>query len=138
MESCLPVFLFILLKIIKTCTNNLYDHCLIMKNYIRFILSFAFFALSSQNQAITFTINKIGCHLNDPTCYIYIDQSVGPADCSANSIRWNKKTSESGKEALSLLLAAHMAGKQVDMAVSEACFSNNPKYPTFVHFSVIK
>ena len=81
-------------------------------------------------------INSIGCHLNDGTCYVYITDSFGPESCHRNSIRWNKDTANSGKETLSMLLAAFAASKKVNFSVSDTtCYGS---YPTFNFINVYK
>lgn len=79
-------------------------------------------------------ISHIGCHLNDGTCYVSLDIDVGPAECSSNSIRWNKDNAASGKEIFSLLMAASAANKKVSFHISEQCYGN---FPTFSYMSVL-
>ncbi len=79
-------------------------------------------------------INNIGCHLNDGTCYVYVDgDAVGPTDCSSNSIRWNKDNANSGKETLSLLMTAAIARKKVNFQISNSCYKYQAGYPTFTY-----
>lgn len=78
-------------------------------------------------------INSMGCHLNDGTCYIYIDEEVGPPSCHRNSIRWNKDKSSSGKETLAMLLAAFSAGKKVNLNIVGECYG---AYPTFNYINI--
>ncbi|WP_444930373.1 hypothetical protein ACJJIF_00855 [Microbulbifer sp. SSSA002] len=80
------------------------------------------------------TINKIGCHMNDATCYAYLDQTVGPDSCNSNSIRWSRDA-DSGQETLTLLTAAFLAGKKANFNVLDTCFQNGI-YPTFSYFNV--
>ncbi|MGK3962892.1 hypothetical protein WMF38_01705 [Sorangium sp. So ce118] len=83
-------------------------------------------------------ILQIGCHLNDDICYVTISGSAaGPSRCRSTSIRWNSQSSTNGKNLLSLLTAAYLAGKKVNFAVSDsACFSDQPTYPTFDYANV--
>ncbi|WHI48008.1 hypothetical protein [Microbulbifer sp. VAAF005] len=80
------------------------------------------------------TINKVGCHMNNATCYVYLDQTVGPDSCSSNSIRWSKDA-ENGQETLSLLTAAFFAGKKASFYVLDSCYEDGI-YPTFGYFNV--
>ncbi|MBB5211999.1 hypothetical protein [Microbulbifer hydrolyticus] len=79
------------------------------------------------------SISKIGCHLEDSTCYVHIDKVVGPVDCSSSSVRWDKDASKGGNAALTLLTAAYFAGKKVQFNISDSCYG---KYPTFHYFNV--
>jgi len=79
------------------------------------------------------TIISIGCHLGSNACYADVDGAyVGPAGCVSNSIRWDP-TASGGKENLSLLTAAYMAGKKVSFFVSDSCFTGQTMYPTFFY-----
>jgi len=86
------------------------------------------------------TINYIGCHKNDNTCYVTINGSpVGPATCSSTSIRWNETNDANGKAALALLTTAFIAGKQVVFYISDnVCYTNQPQYPTFSYYNIAK
>ncbi|WP_444890828.1 hypothetical protein [Microbulbifer sp. DLAB2-AA] len=109
-----------------------------MKNIISISL-ISILLLPSLVSATTTTgyleIEKIGCHLNDSTCYVYVNESVGPAECNKTSIRWNKDDNVSGKEALSLLTAAHFAGKKVQFNLLDSCYG---AYPTFAWYNIGK
>ncbi len=81
-------------------------------------------------------IQQIGCHLNDGTCYVYIDgAAVGPSQCNNTSLRWNKDSANSGTEMLSLLMAAFAAGKKVNFRVVDTCYGS---YPTFSFINIYK
>ncbi|WP_445356821.1 hypothetical protein ACJJIC_09690 [Microbulbifer sp. ANSA002] len=73
-------------------------------------------------------VEKIDCHLNDTNCYVYVNESVGPAECDKATLRWNKNDNVSGKEVLYLLTAAHFAGKKVQFNLLDSCYGS---YPTF-------
>lgn len=77
------------------------------------------------------TINSIGCHVDDGTCYAYIGSAVGPAECQHESLRWNNDA-VNGKATLSLLMAAFAAGHKVDFYISGCMYG----FPTFSYFNV--
>ncbi len=85
-------------------------------------------------------ILDIGCHLFDNTCYVTVSgDAVGPASCRTNSIRWNSQSSPGGKNALSLLTAAFLAGKKVNFSVPDtSCYADQPFQPTFSYFAVVR
>lgn len=66
----------------------------------------------------------------DGTCYVTLDIPVGPSNCHSSSIRWNKDHSDSGKETLSLLIAASAAGKRVNFYVSGTVMAIFPRFHT--------
>ncbi len=115
-------------------------HIRININFMRFIpiLLSIFFSSSSYSASTGGTgwreISEIGCHLNDGTCYVTLDIPVGPSNCHNHSIRWNKNNSDSGKETLSLLMAASAAGKKVTFYVSDSCYDGY--HPTFTYMIV--
>jgi hypothetical protein len=75
-------------------------------------------------------ITNIGCHLGDDTCWIDISGSaVGPSGCTSNQIRFSVN-STNGKSVFSLLTAAFLAGKQVNLEVTNTCYLGNTVYPT--------
>jgi hypothetical protein len=79
----------------------------------------------------------MGCHLNNTTCYINVNEPVGiPGECKGKSVRW-VKDAINGKEILSMFLAAQMANKKVGLFISNECFSGTGNYPTFNYMSVI-
>ncbi len=79
-------------------------------------------------------IKSIGCHLNNDTCYVTVSGSaVGSAQCNSKSLRWRKDANISGKETLSLLTTAFIAGKKVHFNITESCLGN---YPTFNYFTI--
>ena len=80
-------------------------------------------------------INSIGCHLDNSTCYVYVSDSYGPAECNSSSIRWSKDNTTSGKETLSLLMTAFAAGKMVNFNITDTCYN---AYPTFNYINVYK
>ncbi|WP_444957180.1 hypothetical protein [Microbulbifer sp. ZKSA002] len=80
------------------------------------------------------TINKVGCHMDSATCYVWLDQTVGPDSCSSNSIRWSKDA-KNGQETLTLLTAAFFAEKKANFYVLDTCFEGGT-YPTFGYFNV--
>ena len=86
-------------------------------------------------------IEDIGCHLNDRICFATLSGiPVGPVGCSHVSIRWETRVSDigakNGNAILSMLMAAHAAGRQVNFGVSEACFGPQPAFPTFIYLRV--
>lgn len=82
------------------------------------------------------SIQSMGCHLNDATCYIDVDEVVGiEGQCKGKSVRWFKNA-ENGKEILSMFLAAQLASKKVSLNISTDCFSGAGKYPTFRYMSI--
>ncbi|HIF9111852.1 TPA: hypothetical protein ACX6SN_002058 [Photobacterium damselae] len=105
---------------------------------MKFVFMLLFIFLSPLSHAATGgtgwrDITEIGCHLNDGTCYVSLDIPVGPTNCHSNSVRWNKDHSDSGKETLSLLMAASAAGKKVNFHISDSCYG---AFPTFNYMSV--
>ncbi|WP_419243679.1 hypothetical protein ACN08P_09000 [Photobacterium leiognathi subsp. mandapamensis] len=102
--------------------------------YIALLVIFSSSSYSASTGATGWReISEIGCHLGDGTCYVTLDIPVGPSNCNSSSIRWNKDHSDSGKETLSLLIAASAAGKKVNFYVSGNCYGN---FPTFLYMSV--
>lgn len=82
------------------------------------------------------SIKLMGCHLNDATCYIDVDEAVGiDGQCKGKSVRWFKDA-ENGKEILSMFLAAQLASKQVSLNISTDCFAGAGNYPTFRYMSI--
>lgn len=104
---------------------------------IALILSLSIFSVNSIAESSGLRdINKIGCHLNDGTCFVEISgDSVGPESCKSVSVRWNQDTAASGTEMLSLLMAAFAAGKQVSFNIVESCYGT---YPTFSYINIYK
>jgi hypothetical protein len=83
-------------------------------------------------------IVSLGCHAfpAGDTCYVIIDgPSVGPAGCHNKSLRWASGT-VAGKNALTQLTAAFLAGKQVSFEIPDTCFANEPAFPTFIWYDV--
>jgi hypothetical protein len=76
------------------------------------------------------TITDVGCHHNNEVCWVNISGApVGPAACSNNNIRFS--TAQYGKNTLSLLTAAFLAGRQVNIEVQDsACFAGDLRFPT--------
>ncbi|MBR9910450.1 MAG: hypothetical protein GYB33_08895 [Gammaproteobacteria bacterium] len=80
-------------------------------------------------------INKIGCHVNDSTCYMIISKAVGPYECASKSLRWDS-SSAGGRQTLSLLTEAFMQRKEASFYIPDSCYNEDPRYPTFDYFSV--
>lgn len=76
------------------------------------------------------SILSIGCHYGDDICFADLDAAVGPTGCKATSIRWQPGKTN-GKEIMSLLYGAFLAGKKVDFYVVDECFVLQPAFPTF-------
>jgi len=110
------------------------------KTLLRLVLFFGFLVSSSVFSASMSgprKITEIGCHAGDNTCFVGVDGAVvGPASCSGVSIRWDSSSS-AGKNQLSLLMAAYMAGKSVNFYILDGCYSAQTTYPTF-GYSVVK
>lgn len=100
---------------------------------VLFVIFISPFSYSSTGSTGWREISEIGCHLNDGTCYVSLDINVGPSNCHGSSVRWNKEHSDSGKETLSLLMAASAAGKKVNFYISDSCYG---AFPTFNYMSV--
>ncbi|AGC46909.1 hypothetical protein MYSTI_05632 [Myxococcus stipitatus DSM 14675] len=77
-------------------------------------------------------ITNMGCAVSDNTCWVEVaGAAAGPAGCSGNSLRWSM-ASTGGKNILSLLTGAFLAGKEVRFEVVDtACYAESPAYPTF-------
>lgn len=80
-------------------------------------------------------IESIGCHLGNSTCYVYLADICGPTVCKLRSICWDKDNTVSGKEGLSLLMAAFSSSKKVVFSISYQCSEG---YPTFNYINVFK
>ena len=81
-------------------------------------------------------ILKMGCHLNDSTCYVYVSgDPVGNDNCRSTSIRWDKQKAINGKETLSLLMMAFTSKKKVRFRIVTQCYG---KYPTFSYINIIR
>lgn len=91
----------------------------------------------SAGSSVQRTILSIGCHHDADICYANLDAAVGPAACNSDSIRWQPSRTN-GKEVLSLLHGAFLAGKKVDFYVNDACFGLQPMYPTFSFATIIR
>lgn len=84
------------------------------------------------------TIWQLGCQLGADICWAYLDTAVGPPSCKSDSIRWQPSTTN-GREMLTLLHAAFLAGKKVGFWVADdRCFSPQPAFPTFDFATVYK
>ena len=58
-------------------------------------------------------IDRIGCNPGpNGGCWIYTDTTVSQGSCTGKKIHWNG-SDNGGRNTLSLLLAAHLAGKEV-------------------------
>ena len=85
------------------------------------------------------TIERMGCHNTDGTCYVYISGgSVGHDSCTATSIRWNKEHDANGDATFVLLSAAFMSSKRVDFRLSDNCYTHQAGYPTISYFNIEK
>ncbi|MCP4488100.1 MAG: hypothetical protein GY820_12390 [Gammaproteobacteria bacterium] len=81
------------------------------------------------------SITSFGCHLDDGTCYFNVNGGVvGSAECESSNIRFYTKTSENGDTWYSMILAAYVADKQVDLNIA-GCYG---AYPTFSHGKISK
>ena len=109
-----------------------------MKVKIIFCLIFLSLSVTLQaNEGSTGWRNLLGfgCHLNDGICYLDIDGApVGASQCRTTNIRFNTKASENGDVWASMLLAAYVSGKRVNLNIS-GCYGN---YPTFDHGRIEK
>lgn len=83
------------------------------------------------------TIANIGCHTEDNTCWADISGApVGPASCRGTSLRFSTN-SANGKNILSLLTSAFLAGKQVNFYVHDSvCYSAQPVFPSIAYLSL--
>jgi hypothetical protein len=76
-------------------------------------------------------ILSLGCHRTDTTCFVEIEgAAVGPLGCQATSVRWDTANTP-GKNHLALFMSAQARGKRVSLAISPACYANQPNFPTF-------
>ncbi|MCB1214378.1 MAG: hypothetical protein KDK66_02760 [Deltaproteobacteria bacterium] len=77
------------------------------------------------------TITRVGCHINSNICFANLaGDFVGvPSQCEATSVRW-ETTNPNGKEMLSMIMAAYVAGKKIDFMI-DSCFGPQPTFPTF-------
>ena len=77
------------------------------------------------------TITNVGCHLNDTTCWVEIaGPAVGPEICRNNNLRFSTN-SPNGKNILSLVTAAFLAGKQVNLNFPDTtCYADQSPFPT--------
>lgn len=110
-----------------------------MKKFVA-LITIPLIALSNSGSASepwSKKINRVGCHLHDTTCFVYIDGgAVGPESCKSNSLRWNRETAPNGEEILSLLMMAFAADKSVEFNVSSStCYG---AYPTFSYIRVVR
>lgn len=77
-------------------------------------------------------VTDVGCHLGNEVCWVIISgAAVGPlTSCTTNNIRFST-ASPNGKNVLSLLTAAFLAGRQVSIEVQDtACFAGDLRFPT--------
>lgn len=111
-----------------------------MRYHLKTLLTVAAIAIPYQAMALDSGprhITGIGCHNGDQTCFINVDGPLtGPAACKHFSIRWNVQTDPGGKNTLSLLTAAYLAGKTINLAIADTCYATQPTYPTFVYVTV--
>lgn len=84
------------------------------------------------------SIQSIGCHRSDGTCYIDIDGPAvtGGSGCTSNSVRWDSKNDTNGKNWLALVMLAKSLNKKINLNI-DGCYSPQPSYPTFT-FGVIE
>lgn len=78
-------------------------------------------------------IERVGCHVNSNMCFAYIDIPITSSCASNDSFRWDI-TSPNGSSTLSILLAAHAAGKKVEFYES-GCYMN---FPSFAYLLVME
>lgn len=103
-----------------------------------FLIGIQHSLMASEGDTGLRNITGFGCHLEDGTCYFDIDGSpVGHSSCLGNNIRFNVIDSANGKTWLSIIEAAYIADKQVQLNIS-GCYSRQPIFPTFTFGRMIK
>jgi len=82
------------------------------------------------------TIANMGCDNVDTVCYVYLEgAAVGSSlGCPSNYVQWDL-TDPNGKASYASLMAAFLAGKQVNIYVA-ACFAARPAFPTLHYFNI--
>jgi hypothetical protein len=85
------------------------------------------------------TILDIGCTIPGDICYVTVDgAAAGPSQCSSTSLRWSIADA-GGREILSLLYGAFLAGKRVNFfMVTDCCFARQNNFPTFAYIYVMR
>lgn len=82
------------------------------------------------------TIDSIGCHVRDNTCYVQISgDAAGPVECRSISLRWNKANDANGDAVLALLMSAYHSKKKVEFMI-DGCYQYQNSYPAFRYFNV--
>ena len=91
-------------------------------------LSLILFSAQSSAETLEANIEKVGCHIDKNTCFVYIDKYI-PSSCPSNdrSLRWNGDNPMNGRGAVSILLSAQTTGKLVTFGVN-SCYDG---FPTF-------
>jgi hypothetical protein len=101
-----------------------------------FAIATLFSSTGSAATYVTSTINAIGCHNVDDTCYVDLETETGTSNCTSNSIRWYSDSDAGGSNALSLLMAAYLAGRTVHFAISQSvCVADT--YPAFTYIKLL-
>ena len=89
------------------------------------------------NYSISGTITLIGCQTVNGICYVTLSgTAAGPSGCVSNQVRWDSANTPNGNAAIAQLTAAYLAGKQVIISISNACFSEFPNYPTMDYYMI--
>ena len=82
------------------------------------------------------TIDNMGCDNVDTVCYVYLTGTAlgGSLGCASNYVEWDL-TDPNGKTSYASLMAAFVAGKQVNIYTA-ACFTSRPSFPTLTYFNI--
>ena len=87
-----------------------------MRKYVLVALLF-FFGFSYADEPTGYRkITGMGCHVVDGICFVNLEGSLfgSTEGCSSVQARWDSSTA-GGKNNLSMLMAAWLAGKEVDL-----------------------
>lgn len=104
-------------------------------SFVCFASALALFSSDSQAVAETGwrTVTDMGCHTVDYTCFVTLSgASFGPAGCTGNQMRWDSQTMPNAKNFLAQMTAAFLAGRQVNVAIGDSCYSAWPT-PNYYH-----
>lgn len=81
------------------------------------------------------TIQSIGCHSVDGTCFVVLSGAYFGASCGPlyNQVRWDDADQPNGKRTFAALYGAFLAGRSVDVTVN-GCTKQG--FPKIVYFYV--
>lgn len=94
-------------------------------------------ASKAGNYGISGTITSMGCQTVNTICFVVLSGGAdGPSGCSSNEVRWDSASTPNGTAAVAQLTAAYLAGKFVQINISNSCFAEFPSYPGMDYYII--